>query len=313
MKKSFGVQPPRKRNPKGKKRGNRAKDGQVSQSKASGFMAASSGGSMVVRAMPLFPYRSRRSLTYYAAGSLITGTSTANDYVFSANGAYDPDITGTGGQPMGFDQMMAYYNHYTVLRSRIRVIAVNTSTTIMPTFGLYVSGATTVTSVIEQLVENGDCEFVWLKYAGMNGCSCTLTRSIDCAKFQGIDDVLDDPNMRGDGASNPTEQSYFHLTTWNSVSATQVTSNFQAVIEFDIMFTEPRKATLSATRQNPAADDCEWKTPTLSSSSSSGTSLVESVGVSLDTADNQSVVFSLSENSKKPSTIGGSLFRAWRG
>jgi len=56
---------------------------------------------------------------------------------------------------------------------------------------------------------------------------------------------LDDPNMRGDAASNPTEQMYFHLTTWNPYSSVQITSNFQVLIEYDVMFHEPRTPSLS--------------------------------------------------------------------
>lgn len=200
---------------------------------------------MVIRNLPLFPYRTRRNLQYYASGSIITGTATANAYVFSVNGIFDPDITGTGGQPMGFDQMMTFYNHYTVLRARIKLLINNTSATLTPSVGIMLSGTSTVTSSIEQAVENGDLAFSQLGFAGGQGSMSRITRSCDCAKFQGIDDIMDDPNMRGDGSSNPTEQMYFHITTWNPYTAAQITSNFQVVIEYDTMFHEPRKGTIS--------------------------------------------------------------------
>lgn len=195
--------------------------------------------------LPLFAQRTRRLLTYYSSGTIITGTATANAYVFSANGCFDPDITGTGGQPMGFDQMMLFYNHYTVLRSRIRVVATNTSASLMSNAGVFKSGASTQTSSIEQVVENGDLAWCPLGFFGAAGSTALLTQSCDCAKFQGIDNILDDPDMRGDAASNPTEQMYFHLSTWNAASATQITLQFQAVIEYDVVFHEPRKGPLS--------------------------------------------------------------------
>ncbi len=37
-------------------------------------------------------------------------------YVFNSNGLYDPDQTGTGHQPLGFDQYAVMYNRYRVLR-----------------------------------------------------------------------------------------------------------------------------------------------------------------------------------------------------
>jgi hypothetical protein len=200
---------------------------------------------LVIRNIPLFAYRTRRTLQYYAASSVITGTATANAYVFSANGIFDPDISGTGGQPMGFDQMMQFYNHYTVIRSRIRVLFTNTSATLTPSVAVVVSGSSTVLTSIEQLVENGDLSLAQLGFAGQQGSMARLTRSAVAARFQGIDDVMDDPNMRGDVVSNPTEQFYFHLATWNPYTSAQVTSNFQVVIEYETMFHEPRKGPLS--------------------------------------------------------------------
>jgi len=203
----------------------------------------------VIRSMPLFGERTRRNIQYYFPfNALVTGTATANSYVFAANGAYDCDISGSGGQPMGFDQMMIFFNHYTVLRCRITVTAWNTSTTLIPFIGIMISGSSSVTSGYEMAVENGNIEFVPLGYQGQAGSMAKLTREVDVAKFQGITNIMDDPNMRGDSASNPTELTYFHITTWNPASATQVTTNISALLEFDTVFHEPRKGSLSLLR-----------------------------------------------------------------
>lgn len=186
-----------------------------------------------------------RPIRYYATGGIVSGASAAGTYIFSANGVFDPDISGSGGQPMGFDQMMSFYNHYTVVRSRIRVVFQSNSTTLRASAALSVSGSSTATTSVEQLVENGNLVFSLLEYAGAMGGACTLSRATTAAKFQGIKDVMDDPNMRGDSASNPAEQYYYHLSVWNSASATTVGVDFQAFIEYDVMFHEPRKGPLS--------------------------------------------------------------------
>ena len=50
-------------------------------------------------------------------------------YAFGVNCLYDPYLALGGGQPLYFDQLSAIYNHYTVMRSRIKVtFAVSTST-----------------------------------------------------------------------------------------------------------------------------------------------------------------------------------------
>jgi hypothetical protein len=227
-----------KRNRRGKKNGAR----QAAQGPS---MARVQVGGVVARNLPLFGYRTRRIIPYFANVTFNTGTSVANAYVFSGNGCFDPDVTGTGGQPMGFDQMMTFYNHYTVINAKIVVELSSSSTTLYTVAGLLVSGSSTVTTSVEQLMENGDCAFVTLGFAGQQGSTAKFERRVSAAKFQGIDDVMDDPNMRGDSASNPTEQFYFHVFAYALGSSSTLGVYAQARIEYDVMFHEPRKGSLS--------------------------------------------------------------------
>ena len=227
----------------GKRRGRK---GPSNNSRAQGTFGGSvvkAGFSVVNR--PLFGYTARRTLQYYSPGTITSGASTVGAYVFAANGLFDPDITGTGGQPMGFDQMMLYFNHYTVLRGRARAVFKTNSTTLRATVGLLVSGSSSVTSSIEATVENGDITFQELEFAGAFGGTCTLTRSISMGAFQGLRNTIDDPDMRGDVSTNPAELVYYHLVCWNSSSATVLTCDFQVLLEFDVHFHEPKKATIS--------------------------------------------------------------------
>lgn len=51
------------------------------------------------------------------------------DNVYRGNSLNDPDLTGTGGQPLGFDQWAAFYASYTVLGSKIEVTTMNSDGT----------------------------------------------------------------------------------------------------------------------------------------------------------------------------------------
>lgn len=42
--------------------------------------------------------------------------------IFSLNGLYDPNISGGGHQPLGFDQMMGLYNKYCVLGAKVSIL-----------------------------------------------------------------------------------------------------------------------------------------------------------------------------------------------
>jgi len=207
--------------------------------------ATTTNTGMVIRNLPLFAERTKRTLSYYSAATVSTGVSAASAYVYSCNGLFDPDISGTGGQPMGFDQMMLFYNHYTVVRSRMRCLITNSSATASVTTGIVLSGSSTVMTSIEQLVENGELVLTQLGTGGQMGSTSKLTRAVNCANFQGIDDIMDDPDMRGDSASNPIEQMYYHVAVYNPYSATVIQTFFQVVIEYEVVFHEPRKGPLS--------------------------------------------------------------------
>lgn len=48
-------------------------------------------------------------------------TSTATYYNFRANSCFDPNETGTGHQPRGWDQWTQFYNHYVVVGSKCSI------------------------------------------------------------------------------------------------------------------------------------------------------------------------------------------------
>lgn len=64
-----------------------------------------------------------RSVLRYSEGISIPGPSLGGVslYYFCANGIHDPNITGTGHQPYGHDELLQIYNHYRVDKSVITV------------------------------------------------------------------------------------------------------------------------------------------------------------------------------------------------
>lgn len=53
---------------------------------------------------------------------------------FALNGLFDPDVTGVGHQPMGFDQWTAFYNLYKVYKVDVKIRPIATSNTPSATF-----------------------------------------------------------------------------------------------------------------------------------------------------------------------------------
>jgi len=66
-----------------------------------------------------FPAVSHTTHRYVQAGSLSATVGSLGLQQFRANSLFDPDLTGTGHQPYGFDQWKTYYGTYMVTSSRI--------------------------------------------------------------------------------------------------------------------------------------------------------------------------------------------------
>lgn len=196
---------------------------------------------------PVLNVKHRSKLLYNDNRLLACTGAASNAYVFSANGLYDPDITGAGHQPMGYDQLMALYEHYTVTNARITVSFVNESTTENAYVGIAMFPDSSVETVPTKMIENGLLKREWLApNAGSSKSQCSITYSCKIAKLNGRPgNIVGDDLYRGDSASNPTEQSYFHIFAYNLSTVSTCSVRFDVVIEYDAMFTEPRKLTQS--------------------------------------------------------------------
>jgi hypothetical protein len=192
---------------------------------------------------PIFPAKVTKRLRYSTNFPLTTTVGAVSSYVFSANGLFDPDITGTGHQPMGFDQLMVSYNHYIVTHANITVIARN-NTTSTPTVSVTVSPSPTPITSIDRIVEFGGNTMEVLEFKGVDGSSRVITAAVDIRKIQGVTNVVDDPTLRGDAATNPTEQTYFHVQTWDTAGVNGSVL-FDVIIDYTSVFNEPRVLTIS--------------------------------------------------------------------
>jgi len=144
-------------------------------------------------------------------------------YQFSCNGMYDPNISGTGHQPIYFDQMTAMYNHYTVFRSTCTFEITNSASSIMCL--QYIEDDTTV-STDSQAAEMSTSRVT--AHLASATKSTKLTRSWDAKQNFG-GDIYDNDLLQGSASGNPTEQMYFTLVT-NSMDGVS-TPNYSFIVE----------------------------------------------------------------------------------
>lgn len=205
---------------------------------------------------PLFPVSVRKiGQLYYESALGLTAPTSGNavTYFFSANGMYDPNVTGTGHQPIGFDQMMLMYEQCTVINSNIQVtFNIGPGLTVQCGVALYPD--TTNLTNPSQLVENGLIRFIPIS-SGSSTFQNQHIRTIvklgcDVSKYfgrRGVRALLNDDNLYTTAAANPVEQVYYGISVWQiSPDATTTTSvGFDVTINYDVIYWEPRKLTES--------------------------------------------------------------------
>lgn len=165
---------------------------------------------------------------------------TAN-YYFSANGMFDPNITGVGHQPLGFDQYMAMYDHYVVTKSKCTVYNQNNSSDPI-CLGIFLNDDTAnLHNTVEQINEQPNTKWRYLSADGNGASAGTVTKYFNTAKDLGRKSVLSDPQLKGSAAANPTEQMFYQIYLGTLDPAMDHPGTVvQVIIEYEGYFIEPK-------------------------------------------------------------------------
>lgn len=196
-----------------------------------------------------FPAQCTVKLAYCDSISLdpIAGPDQFVYYIFRANSCYDPDYTGTGHQPMGFDEYMKLYDHYQVKWSSIKVTnmplkAVGNDTPVI--WGVHISdaaGAIPSMNNVNMLMEQrntGPFRIGGLRDNTTNTRMNTIKRTCNIRKFTG---TTDNTLLRGDSLGNPAEDVLY--TIWATARSSPFNpgaEQFEVHMEFIVTFTEPK-------------------------------------------------------------------------
>lgn len=188
-----------------------------------------------------FPMRMKVKHRYCETVTVSPTGGSGGLYIFSANGMYDPNITGVGHQPLYFDQMTPLYNHYTVMKSKCSMSLVN-HTSVSSTFSVLAVlirlDAASFTHSVQTAVEQPDSR--WKMYSGTSNdypATPTLKSSFDVYKVFGAN-ALDDEELQGTSGANPVEQQYYALVVRDPLGAGNAVIDVNVVIEYEAMWTE---------------------------------------------------------------------------
>lgn len=162
-------------------------------------------------------------------------------YIFSANNAYDPNYTGVGHQPMGFDQYSTFYNRYTVMKAKMTCNYQVSSGGDKYFIGLalrdtYVGATDTIT-----FREQGDCTYGFLSDIQSAPSQKNLTKWYNAKKQYDVKDAMDIGRLGAYVTAGPTEQNYFHISVGPADGASDEGALIcNVTITYWITFSEPK-------------------------------------------------------------------------
>lgn len=185
--------------------------------------------------------KSVHSKLRYGEQILIAGSAagSASVYNFTANGLYDPNITGVGHQPRNFDQLMGFYDHYIVKGSKMIARFSHEEADPIVVGILQRDSASTGTLSPTDILEYPKARFVTIPGVNSNSVA-TVVSKCSVSKFLGRK-VMGDPDLKGSTAANPTEQVYFQIVIWkpnNSAWTGNVACD--VTIDYATTFVEPK-------------------------------------------------------------------------
>ena len=144
------------------------------------------------------------------------GSGLATGFLFSANGMTDPNITGTGHKPRGFDQLMTMYDHYVIIGSKCvaKFLAVGVDDVLVSTkasnVGIVLRDTPTIQVQTDDILE--DRNVSWKSISNFRAATPTsVSRKFSPKTYLGRASPLSDPQLKGDINNNPDEQAFYQI------------------------------------------------------------------------------------------------------
>ncbi len=231
-----------------KSRGSKAKQAVVAARQSS---VARNDATMIIPGNVVFnvlPRRMNKTLRYAETFTLTTGTAGVIGTVqtMMLNNLYDPNSTGTGHQPYGYDQLTPYYGYYLVHRTRWRLLATTIGNTsevcvayqIFPaTSGVSIAGISTDAATEKSSVTTFN--------VGPSGNDRSRLVSGVASHYQvlGITPSQYKDNLDQYGAAvttGPVVGSYLEIGVGSYSGTAGVTLSVQVVLDFDAEFYSPK-------------------------------------------------------------------------
>lgn len=166
---------------------------------------------------------------------ITSGTGLTAKQQFRLNSAFDPDYTGAGTQPYGFDQWATLYNHYVVERANVTCLVEGYNAAPVVA-GLYCSDDQTVLGDAADTISAGG------SYGTVHNGSQPLRLELDfdTSRFFDRRDVATDSELRANVSSNPSEVAFLTLYVQDIARTTGLAVGYVITIDYVVRFMEPK-------------------------------------------------------------------------
>jgi hypothetical protein len=162
--------------------------------------------------------------------------STPFIYVFRLNGPYDPDQTGSGLQPVGWDNLLVFYNASVCTGSRIEITVVNGST-VPVQFGVAPTvAASSLTSYDQMIYYNRGVKKSYVDGTG-RGSSSVRTISAKQNVFEFFEQPYD-RDFQAQGNALPGKNAFWTIALQSSDQTTLLTCTMQVKVYYDVLFSD---------------------------------------------------------------------------
>ncbi len=177
----------------------------------------------------------RTTLRYSVVNSAVHSSGTAQIYRFRGNSVYDPDYTGTGHQPVGFDEFSAFFQYYRVVASKIILIisSITTDTPVIVT--VRPVRELVATSSWIPAVEAPRCAFEYIPTVYIPSVRLENHATMKVV-FSGQDST--DQDFGSVISANPAKEWYWEILSQTYDGTTASTVRYQAVVEYDVIFSQ---------------------------------------------------------------------------
>lgn len=185
-----------------------------------------------------------RMLAYHDHNEVSTSGASYTYNVYSGNSLFDPDYTGVGHQPQGYDQIMTLFNEYYVKDAKITVNTMLNSTEGVGSLIAYLwadedpNTPTNINVTAERCAMRGG---KWWRVSSPGAKA--ENHSIICHNAATMDAGFDNPDTRGTTSASPAKRTYLHLQFWNQDLTTAQACYYDTMIEYDSVFFNAKNQT----------------------------------------------------------------------